>query len=70
MARPKPLLRLELRPVQAPDCATPGAQVFMLLPRLEQLLGIAPRALGRPMIASSVGGFREAASHTPPRVLH
>lgn len=36
---PKPLLELELRPVEAPSHATPGARVFVLLPPLDQLVG-------------------------------
>jgi hypothetical protein len=34
----KPLLELELRLVDAPPCASPGARVYALLPRLEELL--------------------------------
>jgi hypothetical protein len=35
----KPLLELDLRPIEAPSWATPGAQVFVLLPALDELLG-------------------------------
>lgn len=44
MSTSKPLLQLELRPVEAPDYATPGARVFMLLPALEELLALPPAA--------------------------
>lgn len=37
MALAKPLLELELRPVQAP--AGDGTRVFVLLPSLEELVG-------------------------------
>jgi hypothetical protein len=39
MSPAKPMLELELRPVEAPSHATPGARVFVLLPRLDELLG-------------------------------
>jgi hypothetical protein len=39
MSPTKPLLELELRPVEAPSAATPGACVFVLLPLLGELLG-------------------------------
>ena len=35
----KPLLELELRRVEAPTHASPGACVFMLLPELDELVG-------------------------------
>ncbi len=44
MRTSKPLLQLELRPVEAPSYATPGARVFMLLPALEDLLALPPGA--------------------------
>jgi hypothetical protein len=40
MTPTKPLLELELRPVEAPSYATSGARVFVLLPALDQLLGV------------------------------
>lgn len=54
----KPLLELELRPTEAPACATPGASVFVLLPALDDLLnapGFATRGailLSRPARAA------------------
>jgi hypothetical protein len=39
MTPAKPLLELELRPVEAPAHATAGAKVFVLLPSLDELLG-------------------------------
>jgi hypothetical protein len=39
MITPKPLLELELRPVEAPAQASGGACVYVLLPTLEELLG-------------------------------
>jgi hypothetical protein len=39
MNAPKPLLELELRPVEAPAHASAGACVFVLLPTLGELLG-------------------------------
>ncbi|MGE0750179.1 MAG: hypothetical protein AB7K64_06270 [Variibacter sp.] len=44
--RTKPFVELELRPVAAPACATPGAKVFMLLPTVDELLGVP--AFGQP----------------------
>ncbi len=38
MIASKPLLELELRPVEAPAHATGGACVYVLLPTLEELL--------------------------------
>lgn len=38
-ATARPLLELELRPVEAPAQATAGACVFVLLPTLEELVG-------------------------------
>lgn len=38
MSPAKPMLELELRPTEAPSQATPGAQVFVLLPALDELL--------------------------------
>ena len=38
MTAPKPVL--ELRPVEAPAPATPGACVYVLLPALDDLLGV------------------------------
>jgi hypothetical protein len=45
----KPLLELELRPVAAPAHATPGAQVFVLLPSLDELLGTVGFAAAHPI---------------------
>jgi hypothetical protein len=39
MSLTKGPLELELRPVEAPSAATPGARVFVLLPSLGELLG-------------------------------
>jgi hypothetical protein len=39
MTHPKPLLELELRPVEAPAGASEGACVYVLLPTLEELVG-------------------------------
>jgi hypothetical protein len=38
--RPKPVLELELRPVAAPTQADPGGYVYVLLPTLEELIGV------------------------------
>jgi hypothetical protein len=46
MSPPKPFIELELRPVEAPSCATEGARVFMLLPTVDELLGVP--AFGQP----------------------
>ena len=35
----RPLLQLELRPVEAPTHATAGACVYVLLPTLDELVG-------------------------------
>ncbi len=35
----KPLLELNLRPTEAPACASSGAKVYVLLPSLQELLG-------------------------------
>jgi hypothetical protein len=40
MTTAKPLLELELRPVEAPAHASAGACVYVLLPTLEELLGV------------------------------
>ena len=45
MTAAKPLLEIELRPIEAPPHATEGAYVYVLLPTLGELLG-AP-AFGR-----------------------
>ena len=39
MTHPKPVLELELRPVEAPTGASAGACVYVLLPTLEELVG-------------------------------
>ena len=39
MATQKPLLELELRRVEAPTRASPGACVYVLLPELDELVG-------------------------------
>jgi hypothetical protein len=38
--QPAPLTPFELRPVQAPAIASPGAQVYGLLPPVDHLLGV------------------------------
>jgi hypothetical protein len=39
MVHTRPLLELELRPVEAPAGASVGACVYVLLPTLDELLG-------------------------------
>ena len=39
MIASKPLLELELRPVEGHPLASPGATVFVLLPSLDELVG-------------------------------
>ena len=49
MSPPKPFVELELRPVEAPSYATEGARVFMLLPTVDELLGVPAFGLPRPI---------------------
>lgn len=55
MVSAKPLLELELRPVEAPSHATPGARVFVLLPRLDELVGVAGFGQARPIMVPGRG---------------
>jgi hypothetical protein len=50
---PKPLLELELRPVEAPSHATPGARVFVLLPPLDELVGRPGFGASRPILCGA-----------------
>ncbi|HEY0572237.1 MAG TPA: hypothetical protein VGD16_11950 [Enterovirga sp.] len=50
---PKPLLELELRPVEAPSHASPGARVFVLLPPLDELVGHPGFGAGRPILCGA-----------------
>ena len=67
----KPLLELHLRAIDAPACATPGASVYVLLPTLEELVGVPGFGscdsilIGRPARAA-----RYAAADVPQRLLH
>lgn len=67
----KPLLELQLRPIEAPACATPGASVYVLLPALDDLLNapgfgaVNPILLGRPAFS-----FRFSSAIIPRRLMH
>ncbi|MGD9846872.1 MAG: hypothetical protein AB7O60_17515 [Variibacter sp.] len=57
----KPFVELELRPVEAPSCASEGARVFMLLPTVDELLGVtafgSPRPINLPEDSRLRGGW-------------
>lgn len=58
MTAAKPLLELELRPVEAPSYATSGACVFVLLPTLQTLLGAPDFGTANPIVVpGSTGTF-------------
>ncbi len=62
--RPKPVLELELRPVAAPTQADPGAYVYVLLPTLEELIGVPAFARCDPIRVQGIDG---RFSGDPPR---
>lgn len=49
MTTAKPVLELDLRPVEAPAHASAGACVYVLLPTLEELLGVPGFGAGSPI---------------------
>jgi hypothetical protein len=66
MGPAKPLLELELRPVEAPSRATPGAQVFVLLPPLDALVGAPGFGSAQPIVLpGSLRPFVPAAFFAP-----
>jgi hypothetical protein len=67
----KPLLELELRVVDAPACASPGARVYALLPHLDVLLGAPGFGRSKPILLSPPARAVRFSSHAIPRgVLH
>jgi hypothetical protein len=66
----KPLLQLELRRVEAPGCATPGACVFMLLPSLDELLGSRVAWTNQIRLPACATSVRSSSVHGPIKSLH
>ena len=66
-----PLLELELRPIEAPAYASPGARVYVLLPRLDELLG-APGfgTRGAILLSRPARAARFSSAVVPPHLLH
>jgi hypothetical protein len=71
MSPPKPFIELELRPVEAPSYATAGARVFMLLPTVDELLGVPafghPRPITLPEVSPRLRGGWAVVSQTTRR---
>ena len=67
----KPLLELELRRIDAPACATPGASVYVLLPVLEDLLNAPGFGAREPILLSRPArAARFSVEAMPRRLLH
>lgn len=68
---PKPLLELELRPIEAPSYATPGCRVFVLLPKLDELLGCPGFGVANPILVAGPAPYDPRALFARfGRVLH
>lgn len=65
------LLELDLRPIEAPACATPGASVYVLLPALDDLLSAPGFGDVNPiLLGPSVSASRHSLASIPRRLLH
>ncbi len=67
----RPLLELQLRRIEAPECATPGARVYVLLPPLDGLLSAPGFGERAPILFNRAAcAIRYSAAHIPRQQLH